>query len=73
MRMVSGLFSRSSCGTASEICRLWVPAAEVAVAVTAVRAGSALVNSSLTDTRSSLSSLETISGEVPPEKSDSSA
>src|SRR5271168_72681 len=38
----SGLFGRSSRGTASEICRLWVPAAGMAVAVAAVGAGSAL-------------------------------
>ena len=71
--MVSGLFGRSSCSTASEICRLWVPVVEVVVVVAAVGAGSALANSSLTDTRSSSSSLETMSGEVPPRRSDSSA
>ena len=37
--VVSGLFGRSSRDTASEICRLWVPAAGVAVAVTAVEQG----------------------------------
>jgi hypothetical protein len=49
--MVSGLFGRSSYGTASEICRLWVPAAEVVVAAAGV--GSTLANNSRTDTRSS--------------------
>jgi hypothetical protein len=44
-----------------------------AVAVTAVGAGSALANSSFIDTRSSSSSLEMMSGEVPPGRSDSSA
>jgi hypothetical protein len=75
VRVVLGLFRRSSRGTASEICRLWVPAAGVAVAVAAVGAGSALANSSLTYTRSSssASSLEMMSGELPPERSDSSA
>jgi hypothetical protein len=34
--VVSGLFGRSSWATASEICHLWVPAAEMAVAVTVV-------------------------------------
>ena len=43
-----------SCGTASEICRLWVPAAEVVVA--AAGPGSTLANNSLIDTRSSSSS-----------------
>jgi len=55
----SRLFGRSSRGTASEICRLWVPAAGVAVGT-----GFGLANSSLTDTRSSSSSLEMMSGEV---------
>jgi hypothetical protein len=73
VRMVSGLFNHSSYSIASEIYRLWVPAAEVAVAVTAIRVRFTLINSSLTDTKSSLSSLEIISGEVPPEKSDFSA
>ena len=59
--MVSGLFGRSSCGTASEICHLWVPAAEVVVA--AAGPGSTLTNNSLTDTRSSSSSLETMKGD----------
>ena len=70
--VVSGSFRRSSRGTASEICRLWVPAAGMAVAVTVVGVGSALANSSLTDTRSSLS-LEMMTGEVPPGRSDSLA
>jgi hypothetical protein len=70
--VVSGLLGRLSRGIASEICRLWVPAAGVAVAVAAVGAGSALANSSLIDTRSS-SSLEMMSGEVPPGRSGSSA
>jgi hypothetical protein len=34
--VVSGLFGRSSRGTASETCRLWVPAAGLAVAAAAV-------------------------------------
>jgi hypothetical protein len=51
--VVSGSFGRSSRGTAFEICRLWVPAA---VVVVAVGGGSALANSSLTDTGSSSSS-----------------
>jgi len=43
---------------------LWVLAAGMAVAATAVGAGSALANSSLTATRSS-SSLEMMTGKVP--------
>lgn len=71
--MVSGLFRRSSRGIASEICRLWVTAAGVAVVVTAVRVGSTLINSLFIDTRSSSSSsLEMINREVPPRKSNSS-
>ena len=62
--MVSGLFGRSSRGTASKIYRLWVPTKGVAVVVAAVGAGSALANSSLTDTRSSSLSLEMMSGDV---------
>jgi hypothetical protein len=54
---------RSYRGTASEICRLWVPAAVMAVAVAVVGARSALANSSLIGTRSSLS-LEMMIGEV---------
>src|SRR5271163_4975497 len=54
--LVSGPFGRFSRGTASEICRLWVPATEVAVAAVGVGSGSALANDSLTDTRSSSSS-----------------
>jgi hypothetical protein len=64
--VASGLFRRSSRGIASEICRFWVPAAGMAVAATAVRAGSALANSSLTATRSS-PSLEMMTREVPPD------
>jgi hypothetical protein len=70
--MISGPFGRLSRGTASEICRFWAPAEGVAVIVAAVGVGSALANSSLTDTGSSSSSLEMMSGEVPP-RSDSSA
>jgi len=39
----------------------------MAVAATVVRVGSALANSSLTATRSSSSSLEMMTGEVPPD------
>jgi hypothetical protein len=35
--VVSGLFRRSSRGTASEVCRLWIPAAWLAMAVAAHR------------------------------------
>src|SRR5947209_16028932 len=70
--VVLGPFGRSSRGIASEICRLWVPAAGMAVAVAVVGAGSAFANSSLTDTRSS-SPLEMVTGEAPPGRSDSSA
>ena len=62
--VVSSLFGRSSRDTASEICHLWVPAAGMAGAATAVGAGSALANNSLTATRSS-SLLEMMTGEVP--------
>ena len=61
--MVSGPFRGSSRGTTSKICRLWVSAAVMAVAVTVVRAGSVLASSSLMDTRSLLS-LEMMTGEV---------
>ena len=70
--VVSGPFGRSSRGIASQICRLGVPTAGMAVAVAVVGAGSAFANSSFTDTRSS-SLLETVIGEAPPGKSDSSA
>ena len=70
--VVSGPFGRSSRGIASQICRLCVPAAGMAVAVAVVGAGSAFANSSFTDTRSS-SLLEMVTGEAPPGRSDSSA
>ena len=54
--IVSGPFERSSRDIASEICRLWVPAAGVVGAAVEAGLGSSLAKNSFTDTRSSSSS-----------------
>jgi hypothetical protein len=64
--VVPGPFGRWPRGTASKICRLWVPAGGGGSCCCWAGSGSALANNSLTDTRSSL---EMMSGEVPPRKS----